>query len=293
MLTSDQLIEFLKEKITPTDSPIELQEILKVIVMEKDALNEAQAVARTANIKTEVVRKLDKLLEDNRKSGTYPWFDFYEGTSYIRGPFHIDLSDEEFVRNEKTKLAVHFDGMKRVLTGISFEEFEEICGAILSLLGAKNCKRTPHSKDQGIDFFGTISLSDLSNSEYPFVQFQHNFILWVIGQAKHYPNGQVGTEELRSLVGSISLARFGEFATKGMVSDNVKLRSLDPIFALFLTTGDYSAESRKLAEKSGIILKNIDDISYLLIRNDIGITMTNGITKESLVQWAKETIKTK
>ncbi|MBK0072369.1 restriction endonuclease [Bacillus sp. S56] len=291
MLTSDQLIDFLKEKIKPNNSPIALEQILKEIIMEKNGFDEKQAGIETAKLKIEVANKLDDLLMNNRKSGNYPWFNFYQGKSYVRGPFHTDFTDEEVEREEKAKLATYFEQMKNILKEITFKEFEEVCGAILSLLGAKDYKRTPHSNDQGIDFFGTIPLSDLSNSEYPFVQFQHNFILWVIGQAKHYPGRLVGTEELRSLVGSISLARFGEYATEGMVSNNVKLRSLDPILALFMTTGDYSAPSKYLAQKSGIILKNIDDISYLLIRNDIGIGFLSGVNKESLVHWAKETLK--
>jgi hypothetical protein len=101
---------------------------------------------------------------------------------------------------------------------LNFKESEKICGAVLSLLGASKYKVTPNTRDQGVDFFGLFSLSDLSNSDYPFLQFHHNFKLWVIGQAKHYPNGNVGIEDLRNLVGSITLARSGEYATKTLLS---------------------------------------------------------------------------
>lgn len=223
--------------------------------------------------------------------GVDPWFEFNSvSPDHVQGPCFIEPCDSELVRSAKAK-RLHADPMRSILESLSFEEFEILCAAVASLLGARDFRRTRQSRDQGIDFFARLHLSDYELSGFPFLRFQHNLSVWLVGQAKHYPNGKVSTPEIRNLVGSINLARFKEYASTTELLSEMPIRSCDPVFVVFLTTGTFTRDARQLAENSGVITKDITALANLLADKAIALGNDGRPARSLLTCWARELIQ--
>ena len=69
---------------------------------------------------------------------------------------------------------------------------------------------------------------------------------------------------------------------------SLPLRSCDPVFALFLTTGTFSRDAVKLANGSGVIIKDLDDICSLLADNRVGIAPDGQISQELVLSWVDQ-----
>jgi Restriction endonuclease len=163
--------------------------------------------------------------------------------------------------------------------------FEDLCVGVLSLLGARDYSGTKRTRDQGIDFYGRLVISDLDPNTSPFFRITDHLSVWLVGQAKHYPDGRVSSAEIRDLVGSINLARFKEYASTTDLMKSLPLRSCDPVFALFLTTGTFSRDAIKLATGSGVIVKDLDDICSLLADNRVGLDPNGQISRDITLNW--------
>lgn len=220
-------------------------------------------------------------------SGVDPWFEFHSASNdHIRGPCFPETTDSPSVREAKAN-RLRMEPTKVVLESLSFDEFESISKSILYLLGARGYKKTQRSKDQGIDFFGELFISDLERSTFPFFRFNDNLKVWLVGQAKHYVGGKVATPEIRNLVGSVNLARFKEYASTTELLSELPMRSCDPVFVLFFTTGTYTRDAVKLAFNSGVILKDVMDLSKLIADKGVGLNHIGQPTKDELLNWAQ------
>jgi hypothetical protein len=95
----------------------------------------------------------------------------------------------------------------------------------------------------------------------------------------------VSSTEIRELVGSINLARFKEYASTTELMKSLPLRSCDPVFALFLTTGTYSRDAVNLAKGSGVVVKDIGDVCSLLADNRVGVDGNGLPSRQALLDW--------
>lgn len=160
-----------------------------------------------------------------------------------------------------------------LLRGTTPAEFELLCAKVLVQIGVDCPKVTRSSRDDGIDFFGQLNvvsekyIFDVS----PTVEKQLN--VWIVGQAKHYPDGQAGTPDLRHLFGSVQLARAGVFASNSFTSTELTLRAADPVIFLFLTTGSLSSDAWRVCTRAGIVSMDGNMLSAFLADRDLGPTI--------------------
>lgn len=200
--------------------------------------------------------------------------DFIQGASYIN-------EDDSNEIAEFRKHRAHFDNYKNYVENLNPRRFECLCGLILHLLGVKNPIVTKGAGDDGIDFFGLWELGEKALQTVMFPNFEKQMKIWLVGQAKHYTELQVSTPDVRELIGSIELAKSSVFSYKNNDFDYLKIRPCDPIYYLFITSGNMSSKTHDLLDKSGVI--GIDGNMIAAFLADKKVATVDGRFLESLI----------
>jgi len=147
---------------------------------------------------------------------------------------------------------------------------------ILKELGAYHAHITPRSDDQGIDFYGILSLGSAFQLPSPFFQLAHDVELRFVGQAKHYPDRPVGPSAVRELVGSISLARHQVFTRDPEFLEDLGLLALNPLLAMLFTTGWFTRGALELARKAGVMIRSGEQLALFLAERGVGVVQVSG-----------------
>ncbi|MDI1238861.1 MAG: restriction endonuclease [Polaromonas sp.] len=180
-------------------------------------------------------------------------FQTASGDTLIRGICHIFSNDtpDEIAAKKRRKLSFVVESTLNAM--VDPYDFERLCSKILGLLGVETPVVTKAARDEGVDFFGKLNpvaekyLFDVSPT------VQKKLDIWLIGQAKHYPQGKAGTPDLRHLFGAVSLARANAYSTNSYTAKTLTLKIADPVFYLFFTTGELSKDAWNLVDKTGIV----------------------------------------
>lgn len=202
-----------------------------------------------------------------------------QGAGYIEGNEDLETKKHKERRQNIYKV---WDQIK----SLTDKEFEVFSRKIIEELGAQETKTTQYSADEGIDFFGKLLLQAhlLTDDLNPTVQRQ--LAIWIIGQSKHYRAIKVSTPDIRELVGSVELARgkaYSAIYPEEKFAD-LDIRVCDPIFQLFFTTGDISADGWRLLFHSGVI--GMDGLMLSAFLCDRGIAMPrNRFDATAFVRW--------
>jgi len=198
---------------------------------------------------------------------------------HIQGSGYVHNGETDPAEIERRARVLNLDEYLRFLRALTPREFEQLCGGVLAVMKAENPQVTPSSKDEGIDFFGRIALS---GGDPPFLG--SNAYTWLIGQAKHYATSRVATPDLRELVGAIELARGQAFGSRNEEYLGRRIRSCDPVFYLFFTTGEISADGWKLIRSSGIVALDGVALASFLAREGVG-TEEDKFTEVAMRTW--------
>ena len=196
-----------------------------------------------------------------------------DGDLIMSGICHVSTGDtaDEVAAKDRRRWSVSIN--EAILGNTSPTEFELLCGKVLGLIGVDKPRVSRAARDEGIDFFGQLNIVaekfifDVSAT----VEKQLN--VWLVGQAKHYPEGQAGTPDLRHLFGSVQLARAGVFATDSFTSQQLKLRVADPVIFLFLTTGALSRDAWQICRKAGLVAMDGNMLCAFLADRGLGPTI--------------------
>jgi hypothetical protein len=192
------------------------------------------------------------------------------------GSCRIESSDApEFVLAKSRRLNI--EPLLREIGELTFGEFERFGARILHQLGASSIRVTPHADDQGIDFYGMLSIGALAGIPTPLSKLAHDVQIRFAGQAKHYPNNPVGPDVIRELVGAISLARFKVFTSDKDLFEDLELRAFNPLLALIFTTGRFTRGARILASKAGIIARSGEQLALFLADQGVGMRTIDGV----------------
>lgn len=149
------------------------------------------------------------------------------------------------------------DLLLRTIRELGFSDFEKFGAAVLRTLGATIATVTPHAGDQGIDFYGELSVGALLGRPTAFFNIAHDTRLLFAGQAKHYPNRSIGPDTVRELVGALSLARTKTFSKVNFeLFEGMELRPFSPVLCLLFTTGELTSGAVQLAERAGIVARS-------------------------------------
>jgi hypothetical protein len=157
-------------------------------------------------------------------------------------------------------------------------------------MGASFSRITPHRGDQGIDFYGRLSLGQYQLMPSPFVKLAHDVVLLFAGQAKHYPTSTIGPEVLRELIGAVSLVRTKTYSVSEIdIFEGLDLKPFSPLVTLLFTTGTISSGAIRLAESSGIIARSGEQLAVFLADKGVGMeTLESGrieFSKTKFVAW--------
>jgi len=192
----------------------------------------------------------------------------------VQGVCFIEPGDDvEIIAAKKSRL--HYLNHLEWLRGLDPTTFEHACRGILRLMGVRDAHVTPQSGDQGIDFFGKLSLEGRLERVYALGSFDRHLGVWLVGQAKRYKSVQVATPDLRELVGSIELARTGTYAGSGKGLEDLRILPCDPVFYLFFTTGSISRDGWELLRRSGMVGLDGEMVAAYLADNNVGVVDGN------------------
>jgi hypothetical protein len=164
-------------------------------------------------------------------------------------------------------------------------EFEKMCGKLIGLLGVQNPTVTRSSADEGIDFFGILSMKSMFYPQDVFPTLQTQLSIWIVGQAKRYQQIQAGTAEVRSLVGSVALGRAAAFGSLQSPFADLRIRPADPVFVILATTGSFSSNAWRLLQRSGVIGFDGEMMAAFLADRSIGIKIGVGLDESTFKQW--------
>lgn len=209
--------------------------------------------------------------EQSLAEGKQPRFAFNSISSYkIQGACFIEPRDLPEVKSQKRR-RLRWQDYYEYLRQLSPEIFELLCTRLLALLGVPKPHLTPYRADQGIDFFGKMSIGDLTGHGPLFPVFESNLVVWLVGQAKHYLHSKVSTPDIRGLVGSTVLGRSGTYP-KETIIQGLNIRTCDPVVMMFFTTGEISADGWSLCRKAGIAAMDGEMIATFLADKEVGLT---------------------
>jgi Restriction endonuclease len=188
----------------------------------------------------------------------------------VMGSCWVEPSDRPDIAAAKVQ-RFHVDALLQAIRALTFTEFEIFGTTVLKTLGAQSVQVTPHADDQGIDFYGLLSLGSLGGLPSSFMQLAHDVELRFAGQAKHYPNAAIGPSVLRELVGAIALARYKVYSNDHDLFEDLQLRAFNPLLAMIFTTGRFTNGARQLAERAGILARSGEQLAVFLADRGVGM----------------------
>ena len=277
----------------PLDSrPIKVTRAIEQVIV--DRFPDLDPIEKASEWEAPVMSKLLNYIKAAEERGVQPQIAFNSSSSYmIQGACFIEGTDsDEVVKQKKRRL--RWKDYYETLQELSPSEFELLCREVLKLIGARNIKLTKETRDEGIDFYGRLSVADLikPSSVFRFRPFESFLEIWLVGQAKHYRAIKVATPDLRELVGSVRLASARAFADLDPDKyPDLLIRVADPVFMLFFTTGRISIDGWQLVKKSGIVAMDGEMLAAFLADHDVAIIdeqSTRQFSRDTFFEWLKK-----
>jgi hypothetical protein len=217
-----------------------------------------------------VAKRLADHWNESMAQGKQPRFAFNSVSDYkIQGVCFIEPCDTDEIKDQKRR-RLRWRDYYDCLRGLTPALFEIVCARLLELLGVPKPILTPYRGDQGIDFFGRMSIGDLIGHGALFPIFETGLVFWLVGQAKHYPDSRISTPDLRALAGSAFLGRARAFP-KEEALPQLNIRACDPIVMLFFTTGEISSDGWSLCRKAGIAAMDGEMVAAFLADKKVGV----------------------
>jgi hypothetical protein len=267
-------------------APESLDDVVQRIIAEHPEwgyLPEDQGSLWASKVEAILERHLKRSLEEGRQ----PRFAFNSFSSYkIQGACFIEPRDPPEVEKQK-RLRFRWHDYYQYLCQLNPDFFELLCARILTLIGVPKPHLTPYRADQGIDFFGKMSIGDLTGHGPLFPVSESNLVVWLVGQAKHYLHNKVSTPDIRELVGSAVLGRSGTYS-KDTILHGLNIRSCDPVVMLFFTTGGISTDGWSLCRKAGIVAMDGEMLATFLADKEVGLTKAKDgprFNQDALTEW--------
>jgi hypothetical protein len=234
-------------------------------------LSPLSAAERAEEVEKSVAALIEKKRQEADRAGTLAMLVLSNAsTRSVMGSCWVEPSDHPDIAIAKAQ-RLHVDPLLQEIRALTFNEFEIFGAKILKELGALSVQVTPHADDQGIDFYGLLSLGSLGGLPTSFMQLAHDVELRFAGQAKHYPNAAIGPDIIRELVGAIALARYKVYSSNHDLFEDLQLRAFNPLLAMIFTTGRFSRGARLLAERAGIIARSGEQLAVFLADRGVGM----------------------
>ena len=270
-MTPTKLVDNLETAIGIDGAPRRVVEALEKGLGEQFGLPPIQAAERAESLTDPVRRVINEREQARHAEGTVATLTLV-GSSHdtvVGSCFVLPLDSDEIASAKKSRLQ-HIP-LLNAMQSMSFRQFEQFGACVLKELGAQNVTVTPHTGDQGIDFFGCLNIGELQGSPLPFFKLVHDVELRFAGQARHHPNHAIGPNVIREIVGAVALARSKSFSMDIDVFDRLDLRILSPVLPLVFTTGEVSKGAVRLAEDAGMIVRSGAQLAVFLADRGVGM----------------------
>jgi hypothetical protein len=272
------VVERIEATVGIDGKPVRLRSLIEKILINDFQLAAISAAEKAEQIESRVSTTINNRFDTSHSSGTLPIL-VLEGSAqeFVLGSCYVLPTDSpHIVEAKRNRLFVPL--FLAAIRGLTFAEFETFGSKVLKELGAHTVAVTPHSNDQGIDFFGQMNFGKFQPAPVPFFRLAHDIEVFFAGQAKHYPDSALGPDVVRELVGAISLARTKTFSKK--IADPfaaLLLKPFSPLLALLFTTGTVSSGATALAENAGIIIRGGEQLAVFLADRGVGVSEQGGV----------------
>jgi hypothetical protein len=274
-MTPKAIADRLESAIGIDGAPRPLASAIEKELISHFGLLAIHASERAEKVTAVVARIIVMRATQSEQAGTIAALVLLGTTSdVVAGYCHVLASDAAVVAAAKRQ-RLHVGALLVAMRALTFNEFERFGARVLAEIGASIYRITPHRGDQGIDFYGRLSLGEFQEFPTPFMKLAHDVVLLFAGQAKHYPNGSLGPDVVRELVGAVSLACTKSFSRTGIdIFRDFDLKPFSPLVILLFTTGRISSGAAQLAESAGIIAQSGEQLAVFLTDKRVGITET-------------------
>ena len=186
-----EVIQRLEQVIGITGSPRRLREAIETELRDHFGLPSIQAAEKAEQMEEPVRQFITRSRMRSEESGSYAILSLsIVSDQIVLGSCCIESADVPEVAAAKRR-RLHMEPLLNQIRSLTFHQFEMFGACVLKELGAKVVKVTSHSDDQGIDFYGLLSLGQHSDLPAPFSKLAHDVTLRFAGQAKHYPNNPI------------------------------------------------------------------------------------------------------
>lgn len=267
-----EAVNALRDVLHVTSPPRPATEILVQISLAKGWCSTADGAREAAERwERRFLARLRSDLSESNRLGRFCLHDFNSSSEYmVQGCAFIEAGVDTPQVQEAKRRRSAFGAYVAAAAGVIPDDFEAMCRGILAELGVEDPVVTPHSADEGIDFYGRLSLEGNLKRVTALPGIYRRLGVWMVGQAKHYQAMQSGTPDIRAVVGSIDLARGKAFGSATDKYPDLDIRVCDPVFYLFFTTGDISADGWRLLDQSGVIGMDGQMVAAFLADHAVG-----------------------
>lgn len=272
-----QIVDLLEGAIGIEGEPRPLLEAIANCLQTGEGLLEIQALERAERNVGSIAKEIQRRVQTAEEQGKAALLSVVGSTaSMVAGFCYVLQTDTPSIAEAKRQRG-QVGALAAAIRALTFAEFERFGARVLKEIGASFSQITPHSGDQGIDFYGELSLGQYQSVPLPFVRLTHDVVLTFIGQAKHYPNRSLGPDVVRELVGAASLARTKTFSSdEADLFPGLHLKPFSPVVIFLFTTGSITRGAYHLAESAGVIARSGDQLSTFLADKGVGMLPSSG-----------------
>ena len=276
-MTQKAVVNALEAHLGMTGAPCQITDAIERILLQ-NGFSAASAAEKTHQIRQKIVLEIVRRRETREGMGELAVLHLKgQNNEIICGSSFVLETDSEAIRQSKLN-RLTAGTIYSHIRGLSFQQFETFGRSVLRELGCQTAKVTAHAGDQGIDFYGELSVGGILGADPAILKLVHETRFVLVGQAKHYPQNAVGPATVRELVGALSLSRTYTFSSDDIdLLDDVHLRPFSPVMALLFSTGEFTKGARHLAKKAGLIAFSGWQLAVLLA--DKGVGIVNGEPK--------------
>jgi len=287
-MTPTELLARVEAAVGLQGPPRSLREVLEAEMRRHFQQLPIRAAEQAERLEERVRQRITEKQQEMENAGTIPVVIIHHASiRRVAGSCWVDPIDTEVVAAAKQG-RVHVQQILAALRALTPDQFERFGSRVLRELGAEQVQVTRRSGDNGVDFYGFLSLGGIMQHPPAICQLAHNIRLLFAGQAKHYPNTAIGPATIREMIGAIALARFQVYSSEPDFFEEFKLLPYNPLLALLFTTGRFTRGAMEIADSAGIIARSGQQLAAFLADRSVGMVVNDGVTTfvpERFLEW--------
>jgi hypothetical protein len=271
-----EIVDALEARLGVTGQPCQLRDAIELELLQTGKLPQATAAELSDRVLHKVAAEIKARAAVKVDTGDWAVLDVRgKPDTSVHGASYVFGDDSAAVQSLKKTRALSED-LRKAIIALDFSDFEKFGAKVLGEIGTKISKYTRHAGDQGIDFYGEVTMGHAVGADPATQRLLHETRLVIVGQAKHYPNRVIGPAIVRELVGALALSQTATFSSDIDLLDGVELKPFTPVLAMLFTTGDFTKGARVLAKRAGLVTFSGTQLSVFLADRAVGMVDVGG-----------------